>query len=223
MREVITVSCDPQTIWALPEEVRPAAVTALVTRCAEDFQRAVREDEAGAAQDAAIYALASIAGLFPNPEDAPHDLLQSVISMITSAKSGRSEHILARSTVPICGTKRGFGHAYVGGYALSAVNVLVSRWLLSERSARKRVARMLANVGYSLRKGEHEKPKPITDSAIRNWRERADQYPLHNSIAAEMTPVHADNLDPKAAIPLSDVLEYLRGQAVKALHRSRGL
>jgi len=217
------VSCEPHTIWALAERERPAAVIALFKQCAGQFREAVDRDDGGAAQDMAMYALTSVAGLFPDPNDDAHLLLQSLVGMIAAAKAGRAEHILMRSTSPIIGTKRGLGHAYVGGFAISAVEVLTSRKLLSDRAARMRVAELLADLGYSLRRGDHQETKPITDSAIRNWRDNPENYPLHNAIAADMASTHNENLKRGNAATLDDLLSYLHTQAEEALQHSRGL
>jgi hypothetical protein len=217
----LPVSCEPHTIWRLDEGDRPVAAIALFRQCAEQFRDAVDRDDAGAAQDMAIYALGSVAGLFPDPNDSAHGLLQSLVGMIVAAKAGRSKHILQRSTSPILGTKGGFGHALVGGFAISAVQVLTSRNLLSDRQARIRVARLLAEFGCSLRRGDHSEPKPISDAAIRNWRDRPQDYPLHNAMAAEMASVHTMNLGRRNAITLDDVLAYLRHHAEDTVRLSR--
>ena len=145
----------PHSIWTLPERERPKAVTSLIRQCAEQFVEAVHRDDAGAAQDMAIHALTSVGGLFPDFNDETHVLLTSLIGMLTAAKAGRSDHILMRSSKMITGTKRGLGHAYVGGFAIFAVEMLTGRKLLSGRAARERVAELLADLGCSLRKADH--------------------------------------------------------------------
>jgi hypothetical protein len=213
----------PHSIWALDGDERPAAVIAQFKYCAGQFHDAVRRDDAATAQELAIYALALVAGLFPDPNDEAHLLLQSLVSMIVAAKAGRSEHILMKSGSPILGTKRGFGHAYIGGFAISAVRALTDRGLMSDRQARERVAQLLSELGYSLRKGDHQEAKLMTDSAIRNWRDNPEDYPLHNEIAADMVSIHDQNLSGRNADTLEEVLSYLADQAREALHHSRGL
>ncbi len=227
---VWVVSCEPHTIWSLAEHERPAAVIALLNLCGEQFRDAVRRDDARDAQELAIFALASVAGLFPDPNDDAHGLLLSLVGMITGAMAGRSGpkagqpgHILMTSGSPIIGTKRGLGHAYVGGFAISAVKVLTGRQLLSKSGAQKHVAKLLADLGYSLRKGDHDAAKPITGSAIRNWHEKREEFPFHNEMAAYMAPIHAENLARRNAVTLDGVLAYLRDQAKEALQHYRGL
>jgi len=217
------VSCDPHTIWALSEAERPPAVISLIQECAREFQNAVQRDDADAAQDFAVFALSAIGGLFPDPSDPAQALLTSLVGLLADAKGGRTEHILMRSTKPISGTRRGFGQAYVAGFAISAVKVLIERNLLTMRAARIEVAQMLAKTGYSLRRGDHDEPKPITQGAIRNWSENAEDYPLHNAMAADMAPIHANNLAQRSASTLAEIRAYLQDQAIAAVKHSRGL
>lgn len=217
------VFCEPHTIWALDECDRPAAVIALFNECAGQFRDAVQQGKLNDASDLAICGLASIAGLFPDPNNAAHVLLNSLTGMLVDAKSGRTGHVLTRSTKPIRGINRGFGHTYVGGFAISAVNMLVSAKLLSVRQAGIAVAGQLAGAGCSLRKGEHAQPKPITASAIRNWRENSADYPTQHAIAAEMVVIHRTNLAARAASSKADVLAYFKDQAVEAVQHARNL
>lgn len=217
------VSCDPRTIWPLAETERPAAVIAMFQDCAEQFRDAVQQDKVNDASDLAIYGLACITGLFPDPNNAAHVLLSSLMGMLVDAKSGRTGHILTRSTKPIRGINRGFGHTYVGGFAISAVEMLLSAKLLSVRQAGIAVAGLLAGAGCSLRKGDHDQPKPITASAIRNWRENSTDYPTQHAIAAEMVVTHRTNLAARAASSKADVLAYFKDQAVEAVQHARNL
>jgi hypothetical protein len=101
--------------------------------------------------------------------------------------------------------------------------VLTDRKLLSDRQARTRVAELLADVGYSLRKGDHQESKRITGSAIRNWRDKSEQYPLHNEIVKDMIAIHTSNLARRSASTLDDVLAYFRHQAGEAVRHARSL
>jgi hypothetical protein len=161
-------------------------------------------------------ALSSIGGLFPDTNDDAHILLFSLIGVIIGAKAGRSDHILLSSGSLIPGTKKGFGHAYLGGFALSAVKALTDRELLSDRKARAKVAKLLADQGCNLTTGDHGEIIPITDSAIKNWKKK-EAYPLHNAIALEMEPIHRINLEQRSAVTLDKVMTYFEEAAVDAV------
>ena len=209
----------PHAIWALGPLERPEAVIEAIQLCAAEFGDAVGRDSAKDAQDLAMHALASVAGLFPDPNDDAHVLLNSLLGMLLAAKEGRTGHILMRRTKPIPGTKRGLGHAYVGGYAIAAVRVLTERGLLSDRKARTHVASILSAQGFSLRKGEHDVATPMSGSAIRNWRDDPQQYPVQNAIAEEMAKGHKVHL--QGAGDLGELLAYLKDQAKVVLEHSR--
>jgi hypothetical protein len=145
-----------------------------------------------------------------------------LVGLIVGAKYGRSDHVLARSTRPIVGTKKGLGHALLGAFAVSAVKLLVEVGL-STRNAGKQFAALLASQGVSLRTDGHGQPKPITAGAIRNWCDRPGEYPLQAAMAAEMESIHAQNLKRRQAVTLDGVITYLRDQAPDLVARSRAL
>lgn len=221
--DIVSISSDPRSIWLLEESERPAAVIALLRECAQEFHDAVRRGNAGDAQDMAIHALASIAGLFPDTSDGVQSMLLSLTGVLVTAKGGGADHILLRSTRPIIGTKKGFGHANLGGFAISAVKILTDLGSMSVRQARKAVAQMLADAGCSLKKGDHEWAKPITDGAIRNWQEKPDDFPLHNAIAADMATIHAANLKARGVTTQEQILAYFRSYAAETVQRSEML
>ena len=215
------VSCDPKTIWHLNADARHEAVTYLVQKCSEDFKAAVLRSDSGAAQDFAIAALGAVGGLFPEPDNAAHVLLTSLVGMLADAKSGRTSHLLMQNSKPIIGKTRGTGHAYIGGFAISAVNLLVQRNKLSALSARRTVAALLANAGCSLRSGDHGEPKPITGSAIRNWHANPNDFPLQHEIASELLTIHASNLTARNAVMLDEALAYFSTEAAAAVLHTR--
>lgn len=220
-RERISISSDPRTIWTLDEHERPAAVIALLQRCALEFDDAVKRDDAGDAQDLAIQALASVAGLFSDTSDNVHKMLQSLIGVFLAAKQGSHQHLLLRATRPIAGTKKGYGHAILGGFAISAVNSLIQMEGLSGREARKIIAQMLASAGCSLKSGDHGEPKPITGSALRSWIENPNAFPSQHKIAEGMMEIHADNLKRRNACTTDQVFEYFRFQAREMVEISK--
>lgn len=217
----VMVSSDPHTIWSLEEQERPKAVIEILKACACEFNTAVARDDAGEAQDMAIHALASIAGLFPDPNDGIHKMLQSLVGVFHNAKWGGRQHILLRASLPILGTKKGYGHAILGGFAISAVGVLTESWAMSGREARMIIAKVLADAGCSLRSGDHGVKKPITSSAIRNWIEKPNDYPTQQLYAAEMAVVHAANLKRRAATSTTQVIEYFKFHAQEMAELSR--
>lgn len=214
-------SSDPRSVWSLPEHERPNAVIEILKACAREFNDAVKRDSSGDAQDMAIHALASVAGLFPDPNDDVHKMLQSLIGVFHAAKWGGHRHILLRASSPIVGTKKGYGHAILGGFAISAVKVLIEGSAMSGREARKTVAQILADAGCSLKTGDHGAERPITDSAIRNWVEQPDNFPAQHVYAAEMVDIHAGNLKRRAATTTNEVLEYFRIHAREMVELSR--
>lgn len=222
-RSTSIVTCEPHTIWQLGDNERPVAVIGLVQECARQFSNAVQRTDSGAAQDYAIAALTAFGGLFPDLNDDAHKLLSSLTGMLVDAKTGRTKHILLRTSKPIRGAWRSSAHAYVAGFALSAVEVFTTRRLASVRSARIQVAQLLADQGYSLRVGDHQMPKPISASAIRNWSENPDIHGLPHAIAADMAPIHAINLDQRSAKGKAEVIDYLRKQATAAVQHAKGL
>ena len=139
--------------------------------------------------------LAVLARLFPNPNSQVHLLLNSLISLMAAAKSGRADHILLSKTGPILGTKRGLGHSHVGGFAISAVRLLVDTEAYKPTPARRAVAQMLTELGFSNRVGEYDLPKPVTEYAVRNWVEKAQNFPQMHDTAAAMSGIHAINLE----------------------------
>ncbi len=214
-------SSDPHTIWMLDEHERPAAVIERLQSCAREFNNAVERDNAGDAQDLAIHALASVAGLFPDPNDGVQKMLQSLCGVFLAAKWGVRKHLLLRASRPIDGTKRGFGHAILGGFAISAVKILTDSGSMSGREGRKIVARILADAGCSLKTGDHGAAKPITGAAIRSWIERPDS--AQNEIAADMAGIHTDNLKRRGATTKDQVIEYFRYHAREMVELSRTL
>lgn len=224
----VSEHCDPQTIWALDEPERISTVRELTKACAQSFRDAAHKNDAAAAQDYAIAALSTMAGLFP-PEagnegnEAANIMLHSLIGMIAGAKGGRTDHLLLQSTRPITtGTKRGSGHALVGAFAISAVNLLTDKGM-SAKKAREEVAKVLAESGMSLRSGDHGQPTPITASAIRNWCDKPEDYPLQHANAERMAETHASNLAGRQASTQDGVLAYLRDMAPQIVRDSRAL
>lgn len=208
-----SISSDPRTIWMLEEDERPPAVIMLLEKCAREFNDAVKRDDAGDAQDFAIHALASVAGLFPDPNDGVHKMLQSLVGVFHAAKWGGHQNLLLRASRPIIGTKKGYGHAMLGGFAISAVKVLTEAEAMSGRESRKIIAQILADAGCSLKAGDHGRAKRITGSAIRNWIEKPDSFPAQNAYALEMIDIHAENLRRRGATTTDQVIEYFRVQA----------
>ncbi|MDE8651437.1 hypothetical protein, partial [Novosphingobium album (ex Liu et al. 2023)] len=221
--EKVSIASDPRTIWGLEEHERPAAVIALLQNCAREFTDAVRRDDAGDAQDMVIHALASVAGLFPDPNDNVHKMLQSLIGVFHAAKWGGHKHLLLRATRPIIGTKKGYGHVVLGGFAISAVKILTEVGSMSGREARKVIAEILADAGCSLKTADHGEAKPITGTAIRNWIEMPESFPAQNEIAADMADIHAANLRQRGAVTKDQALEYFRFHAREMVELSRTL
>lgn len=209
----VRVSSDPRTVWPLEEHQRPQAVIELLKHCAREFNDAVKQDDPGGAQDLAMHALSVIGGLFPDPNDEVHTMLQTVFGALLAAKWGSHNHILLKATRPIPGTKKGLGHAVLGGFAISAVKILIEAEAMSAREARRVVAKILADAGCSLRKGDHGEVKAITGTAIRNWVEKPVSYPAQHKIAADMANVHVANLKLRGAPTTDQVMEYLRSHA----------
>lgn len=217
----VGVTSDPRTIWPLQENERPIAVIEILKVCAAEFNDAVRRDNAGDAQDMVIHALSSVAGLFPDPNDDVHEMFRSLVSVFLAAKWGGHRHILLRASSPILGTKKGYGHAILGGFAISAFNALTDGGAMSGREARKAIAQMLAEAGCSLKAGDHGAEKSITSSAIRNWIELPDTFPAQHMFAAEMVDIHAENLERRAATTKDQVIAYFRSYAREMVELSR--
>lgn len=217
----VIVSSDPRSVWSLEEHERPGAVIEVLKACAREFNDAVKRDNAGDAQDLAIHALSSVAGLFPDPNDDVHKMLQSLVGVFHAAKWGGHQHLLLRASSPIAGTKKGYGHAIMGGFAISAVRVLTEGWAMSGREARKTIAQILADAGCSLKTGDHGAEKSITSSAIRNWVEQPDNFPAQHVYAAEMAHIHTGNLKRRAATTTDQVVEYFRFHAREMVELSR--
>lgn len=213
------VSCEPHTIWALEEHQRPEAVIALVKECASQFHEATRQEDSDAAQDYAIGALGAIAGLFPPNEEATQELLMSIVAVFMGAKAGRTDHILLKRTDSIPGIKRGFGHTNVAGFAIAAFRILTDRGLLTDRAARQHVAKWLADAGLSLRKGDHGEPIPITESAVREWFECPEKFPIAHAIAADMLRIFQGHLAARSCTTLPEVSSYFADQAEQAVRR----
>ena len=176
---------NPQTIWALPEELRLTAVTEMFRRLSVDFIEARRQDKPKAAQEAAAGAIMTVAGLFADGDDPAHHLIHSLVGAIVSARSGSTDHILLKKGTRVPGTRGGYGQAVIAGFAVAAVDILQS-WDVSKSAARKTVAKILSDRGLSLRKGEHGAPKAVTGSAIRRWQEEADANPIPTAVAPKM-------------------------------------
>lgn len=217
----VSISSDPRTIWTLDEHARLEAVIELLQNCAREFDAAVKRDDPGAAQDMAIHALSSVAGLFPDPNDGVQKMLLSLNGVFLAAKWGVRKHFLLRASDPIGGMKKGFGHAIVGGFAISAVKILIEAEGMSGREARKIIAQILADAGCSFRKGDHEEVKSITGSAIRNWIEKPDSFRAQNEIAADMADIHAANLTQRGATTTDQVVDYFRFWAREMVERSQ--
>jgi hypothetical protein len=77
---------------------------------------------------------------------------------------------------------------------VAAVGALFDRGM-SKQKSRKAVAKILSNTGYSLRKGDHGEPLPVTASALRSWEERPDQNPL----VAAMSPKNREYIEEQIA------------------------
>lgn len=177
-------TANPQTIWALPEQYRVMAVTEMFRRLARDYSDAVERDDAKAAQKAAAGAIHVVAGLFSDGSDPAHHLIHSIVGAIVAARNGSIEnrensdrHILLRAGARVPGTRAGYGDAHVKGFAVAASMVLRKRGM-SKLAARKKVAEILAGLGYSLRQDEEHQPKPVTWSAIRSWEENPEAHPI---------------------------------------------
>ena len=168
---------NPQTIWDLPEHLRLTAVTEMVRRLAIEFSEAVQRDDPKSAQMAAAGAIHTIAGLFPAGDDPTHHLVHSLVGAIVSARSGSTDHILLRPGSRVAGTKGGYGGAMIAAFAVAAVHVLHNRGL-SKLAARKAAAKILSDLNYSRRRGDHGEPKNVTASGIRRWEEETEANPI---------------------------------------------
>lgn len=222
MSDVATkVSREPYTIWAVEEHQRPETVIALVKGYASQFHKATRQKDSDAAQDCVIAALGAIAGLFPPDDEAAHEFLLSIVGVFMGAKAGRKSHILLKRTDSMPGIKRGFGHTNVAGFAIAAVEILTDRHLVSDRAARQHVATWLADAGLSLRKGDHEEPKPVTESAVREWFDCPEKFPTSHAIAADMRIILEGHLAKMQCSTLADVSALLANEAKQALRRTQ--
>ena len=214
-------SCVPHTIWAVDENRRPEAVVTVVKECASQFREATRQKDSDGAQDCVIAALGAIAGLFPPDEEATHEFLLSIVGVFMGAKAGRKSHILLKRTDSIPGIKRGLGHNNVAGFAIAAVGILTDRKLLTDRAAQQHVATWLADAGLSLRKGDHEEPKPITESAVRDWLDRPENFLISHGIATDMRKILEGHLAKRNCSTFSEVSAHLADEAKQTVRRSQ--
>lgn len=175
---------NPQTIWALPEELRAQAVTDMFSRLAGDYLSAVERDNPKAAQEAAAGAINVVAGLFPSRDDPAHHLIHSIVGAIVAARSGgKPRHILLRPGSRVAGTRAGYGDAMVKAFAVAAARVLVAHGR-SDEDARSEIADLLwKHLKYSFRSGEHGEPKRVTQWAIRRWEEEKENNPIPAAVA----------------------------------------
>ena len=170
-------SSDPRTIWALPENMRAAAVADIFRQASVMYHDASLTGDKKTAQDSALQAIAVIGGLFPDREDPAHHLIAGLQGALVAARSGSTAQILLQPGLRIAGTKKGLGAAAISAGAVAAVQILMARQM-SGRAARKHVAQMLGKRGYSRKNGEHDQPTLITASAIRSWAENPERYPI---------------------------------------------
>lgn len=178
--------------------------------CAGAFWDAVQAGDSGKAQAIAMTSLEVLARLFTHPNAKAHLLLTSLISLIYAAQAGHTDQVLLAKAGSIPGTKRRLKQAFIGGFAISAVDLLTRKASYAALAARKAVAEMLTEFGVSNRTGDHGEAKPVTESAIRNWIEKRDDYPLQLENAAAMAGIDTINLDHLGEIPEGQLLEYLR-------------
>lgn len=204
----IEITSDPRTIWSLGEHERPRVVVEILKACAREFDDALKRRDVGDAQDMAIHALASIPGLFPDPNGEIQKMFQSLCGVFLAAKWGVRKHFLLQSSRPLSGMRKGLGHALLGGFAISAVRVLTEETATSGREARRLVAQILADARCTLRAGDYGEAKPITGTAIRNWIEDPARFEAQHQIAADMASVHAANLKARGAATKKQVVEY---------------
>lgn len=203
---------DPRTIWALPEDERCEAVKDVFRQASLKFSEAAKTDDAKSAQRWSVTAINAIAGLFPDSTDPAHRLIISLMAASVAARSGSYTHILLRSGARVPGTKGGFNIAVAGAAAVAAVSFLQAHGM-SKNSARKEVARILAEHGVSRRRSEHGEPIPVTASAIRAWEENPESYP----VAAAVSPDYRKTLELEALArgirTADEALAFLREQA----------
>jgi len=212
---------EPSAIWALEEHYRLEAVIARVRDHASDFREATYQKNSDAAQDCVIGALAAIAGLFPPDDEVTHELLLSIVGVLMGAKVGRTDHILLKRTDSIPGIKRGFGHTNVAGFAIAAFIILTKQGLLSDRAARQHVAKWLSDAGLSLRNGDHGEPIPVTESAVREWFDYPEKFPIAHAIAADMRRIFERHFAANSCTTLAELSSYLAEQAEHVFRRSK--
>jgi len=208
----LVATSDPATIWPLPEDVRCKVVADLIRKNSEIFYAEAIRGNTKIAQESAQRAISAIAGLFPDPNDPAHILLLSLAGVFWNARSGNYDHILLKSGSRIDGTKGGFGHVYVGAFAVSAVKLLSGRGM-SETKARTEVAKILADLGYSRKTDDHGQPMPLTASAVRRWYKDEEKYPMQHAMAKRLDKMHAQNLDNGEIISFAKIITYLRKMA----------
>lgn len=173
---------NPETIWVLPEHERAHAIADIFRQAAVLYADAVSQDNVKAAQEVAIQAISVIAGLFPDREDPAHKLIAALLGALVAARSGSNRHALLRPGLRVPGTKGGFGAACIAAGGVAAVGALFDRGM-SKQTARKTVAKILSDLGYSRKNGDHGEPLPVTASALRSWEERPGENPLVVAIA----------------------------------------
>lgn len=216
-----SITSDPRTIWSLGDDQRPTKVMEIIKACAHEFNDAVKRKDAGDAQDMAIHALASVVALFPDPNSDVQKMFQSLCGVFLSAKWGVRKHFLLHSSRPISGMRKGLGHALLGGFAISAVQLLTEAAAISDREARKVIAQILADARCSFRVGDHQEAKPITGAAIRNWIENPIAFEAQHEIASDMAGIHVENLKRRGAATKDQIIEYFRCHAQEMVEMSR--
>lgn len=175
---------DPRTILALPKDQRLDAIADIFRQLSSRYSAATASDDMKVAQDSAIEAVRVITALYPERDDEGHKLIAALLGALVAARSGSNRHILLRPGLRIAGTKRGLGATAISAGAVAAVWALEARGM-SKLAARSRVAAMLTDQGYSLRKDDHGQPLPLTTSALRAWEEQPDRYPIVASWSPE--------------------------------------
>lgn len=192
------------------EEDRFSAVISKFRDCGSLFRSACDSHDAPLAQEAAIAGLWVVSRLFSSDDADAHSLILSMIGTIVGAKWGRTDHVLLQATCPIEGTRKGLGHAYLAGFAISACRILTAQGY-SSRASRRLVAKLLADCGCSLSNGEHGEPLPISAGAIRAWCDGDVQ--LHREIADDLVRIHSEALRLRGQVAPDAVVAYLREQS----------
>lgn len=195
------------------EEYRPASVLAVFSEYAALYQTDARAGRVKGAQEAAYGAIGTLAAAFPDPNDPAHKLIIGLLDAIVAARSGSTDHILLRSGARVPGTKQGLAHQDIAAFALAGVGVLRNHGASALR-ARKMVAAILTECGFATRSGDHGERKPITDSALRNWEDNHDDFPVAHCIAEPRKKMIEGDVVANGLKSLTEIEGLIREHAV---------